>query len=452
MFVTLLVSGMLLTPVLNVPVPVPLRSVDVYISLFLILSVLWTGFLKSLVNISIIPFLTLFALIAQMLALELVFGIGDSTGLFLSLRSIATVLAAICCSSLLWKAWGEDSLEIFFKVIIWCAIVQGMVLWLTFFSPDFRDMMSLIFHRDQSVGREHLILFRSPGFVSTGGDGLSLNQGILCTVAVLGVFYLYAKSFKRTFLLGAIIVANIGSAFTGRSGLYLASVLIALVILTYSNGKLRSRRIIYFFLFVAFFLLVLSIFSTQIGVYGLELLDEYGYEHPIVRLLRGFIEMSFHGGYKDRTILILLQDMVFFPQDPLRLLIGNNDFGQMPVNYIESDIGYVRMIHGFGLIGMACFFFGIFVVPVLIIYRSKISLQRRHGSRGREIVKVDFLAHCVLVILMFGIIAHWKLFYLSTRIFLYVFFVFLSLTYLKINSMQKRLPALPRSPQVSKTN
>jgi len=432
---------MLLTPALNVPIPVPLRSVDIYISIFFILYLLSTGVTNSLVTIGKAPILALFALTILMLGIELVYGLGDSTGISLSIRSIATILAALGFSKLLWKTRGEESLEIFFKVTITCAIAQGIVLWLSFFSTDFRYLMSLIFHRDELVGGDHLTLLRVPGFVGSGGDGLSLNHGLLCTVAALGVFSLYPKSLKRTLLLGLIIVANTGSAFTGRSGFYLASVLIAIIILTYKNGKLRALRFFYFILFAVFVLLILSTFSSQIGTYGLALRDEYGYEYPIVRLLDGFINMNSDGVYEDRTISRLLHGMIFFPPDPLRLLIGNNDFGQMPVNYIESDIGYIRMIHGFGLIGILFFLIGVFVIPVLVIYRLKILFEHNFARRSPEIVSIRFLAQVMILILLYGLISHWKIFYLSTRMFLYVFFLLLSLTFLKMISVQKRLQA-----------
>jgi hypothetical protein len=419
---------------------------DVYINFFFILYFLWSGFPRILERILKAPALTLLSLTVLMLGLETIFAIGDYTGISLSIRSIVSILAAIGCSVLLWNTWGGNALRIFFKVVICCAIAQGLVLWLSFFSPEFRDLMSLVMYRDELEGHEHLVLMRVPGFASSGGDGLSLNHGLLCTVAVIGIYYLYSRSLKRTLLLGAVIVANTGSAFTGRSGLYLGSFFIAVIILTYRDGKLRALRGFYFLFFVAFLVMILSIFSSQIGAYGLALRDEFGYEYPIVRLLEGFIEMNSDGAYKDKTISVLFGDMFFFPQDSLRLLIGNNDFGQMPVNYIKSDVGYVRMIHGFGLFGMMVYLVGVYIIPVWAIYRSKLGMQRRFIGNCKEIIEADFLAQIVLVVLIFGVVSHWKIFYLSARIYLFVFFVLLFLTRLKINSMRKMLLALTSHP------
>ena len=445
-FAAILLPVMLLTPAINIPVPVPLRFVDVYITFFFILYFLWGGFPRILKSILKAPVLTLLSLTALMLGLETIFAIGDNTGISLSIRSIVSILAAIGCSVLLWNTWGENALRIFFKVVICCAIAQGFVLWLSFFSPEFRDLMSLVLYREELEGSEHLVLLRVPGFASSGGDGLSLNHGLLCAVAAMGIFYLYPSSLKRTLLLCAVIVANTGNAFTGRSGLYAGSFFIAAIIFTYRDGKLRALRIFWLLLFVVFLALILSIFSNPIGAYGLELRGELGYEFPIVRLLDGFIEMYLEGAYNDRTISLLFGDMFFFPQDSLRLLIGNNDFGQMPVNYIESDVGYVRMIHGFGLFGMLVYLVGVYIIPVWAIYRSKFGMQRRFIGNGKEIAEAGYLAQVVLVILIFGIVSHWKIFYLSARIYLFVLFVFLSLTHLKINSMRKMFLALTSHP------
>lgn len=438
----ILLPVMVLAPAMNIPVPVPLRYVDVHISLFFILYLLWSGFPRTLGTISKAPLLTLLSLTVLMLGLETIFALGDNTGISLSIRSIASILAAIGCSALLWNTWGENALRIFLKVVICCAIAQGFVLWLSFFNPDFRDLMSLVLHREEIEAGEHLVLLRVPGFASSGGDGLSLNHGLLCAVAVMGIFYLYPSSLKRILLLSAVIVANTGSAFTGRSGLYVGSIFIAAIIFTYRDGKLRALQIFWLLPFVVFLALILSIFSSEIGAYGLALRGEFGYEYPIVRLLEGFIAMYSEGAYNDRTISLLLGDMFFFPQDPLRLLIGNNDFGQMQMNYIESDVGYVRMIHGFGLFGVLAYLIGVYIIPVWAIYRSKFGLRRRLIGNSKEIIEASFLVQIVLVVLIFGIISHWKIFYLSSRVYLFVFFVLLLLTHLKINSMRKRLLAI----------
>lgn len=118
----------------------------------------------------------------------------------------------------------------------------------------------------------------------------------------------------------------------------------------------------------------------------------------------------------------------------------------MPVNYIKSDVGYVRMIHGFGLFGMMVYLVGVYIIPVWAIYRSKLGMQRRFIGNCKEIIEADFLAQIVLVVLIFGVVSHWKIFYLSARIYLFVFFVLLFLTRLKINSMRKMLLALTSHP------
>jgi hypothetical protein len=129
--------------------------------------------------------------------------------------------------------------------------------------------------------------------------------------------------------------------------------------------------------------------------------------------------------------------MVFLPQDPLRLLIGNNDFGQMPITFIASDIGYVRMIHGFGLLGMLTFLFGVYVIPIAGVYLKRKRAQLTCIDNLNEGAEVFFLPQFTLVVFLFGLIAHWKIIYLSSRIYLFVLFVLVSLTFLRINSIQK---------------
>ena len=429
-FTIVSVSMLLLTPVVNIPGPLAIRSLDVYPAAFFTFYVLFTAVNGRLPQKRII-FLIIGAsaiLFAQMLILEIIHGYGDLTGVSMILRSALWVLVSYGCAQFLIKTYREKSLVFFIKIVIACAIVQGVVLWLTFLSPEFRDFMSSIFYRDTRVEMEHLIMLRTPGFVSVGGDGLSFNQALLAIVGLIGARTFFRDS-RAYYPMMLLLITSLTSTFlAGRSGLYLG-IFFALIIVATRKDNFQISRRFFGILFAGVVLaLPLILFSKQFGDYGQELLNEHGYEYPAVRLLRGFIDMQSTGQYSDQTLRTLLVEMVVIPEDPLRFLIGNNDFGQLPKTSIATDVGYFRMMHGFGFLGLAVFLICFYLLPVFQLHLYKKSAMRvvRNPRHKRVIISAFQM---LLFVLAFGLIAHYKIFYFSTRIFIFIFFVLLFLVF-----------------------
>jgi len=198
------------------------------------------------------------------------------------------------------------------------------------------------------------------------------------------------------------------------------------IILIQKNRSIDVWKFYRVFIFFLLLLLVLVSLGGALGSFGKDILDDHGYEHPIVRLLRGFIDMRDSGSYTDNTISTLLTDMVVLPTGSLQLLFGNNYFGTLPGSEIRTDVGYFRMLHGIGFFGLVIFLVGIFTIPLLHVrVTMKNLLSKTQNWHERRALRG--LSQLLLVILLFGLVGHYKIFYLSTRIFLFVFFVFLFL-------------------------
>jgi hypothetical protein len=440
----LMISIMLLTPSINIPVPDVMKSLDIYFAGFFIGYILSNGTTRSLVDLAKWPIISLSALTALMVLLEAIYKQGDYTGISLSLRSISTILAALGSAMFMWKQWGVNSGSIFLRITIICAIIQGVVMWASFLFPEIRDSLSVIFYRENIVGREHLVQLRVPGFARTGGDGLSLNHGLLCIVGVMGTYLMFPAGFKRNLLLLVLFASNIGNAFTGRSGLYLATIFLVYLISADHAGRLRLRGLVTFAAIAVVSLVVVGEESDRIGAYGLSLREEYGYEYPIVRLLQGFITRTSEGTYYDDTISSLSGKMVFLPTDQMRAVIGNNNFGQMSSNYIDSDIGYIRMIHGFGVLGLFLFVVGVFLLPLRKITAATKTFNREVLVRAANQPDPRSIVRIAWVVLLYGMIAHWKIIFLSSRIFLFVVFSMLALASLKIRGFERDSKHLAR--------
>ena len=429
---------LLLTPVLNVPGPLFVKSPDVYLQVLLVaFSVFWAfkfhwlPFKKLVFPI----FATLLVLVSQTLINEIIYQFGDSTA-YTFIRLSLTISVAYICAIVLIETKKDLALSFFFKTIIFAALLQGTVIWLSFFIPAFRDVMSVVFYRAMVEGADHLYLLRVPGFVPTGGDGLSMNQSLLSVSGLMGVFLYFKTSRYRNLLVIGLLFSMLSTAFTGRTGLYLGVFFFVLVFATQSNNFRISRGMVKLVVIALAMFVPIVIFSQQIGIYGQFLLEKHGYEYPIVRLLNGFIAMQYEGGYTDNTIQTLLGDMVIVPNDPIRFLFGNGNFGQMSSATLASDVGYFRMWHGIGLFGLFVFIFGLFIYPLMKI-RSLSSNVRKYIVTKTTDSVVFSNVNILSFVLLYGLIGHYKIFFLTTRIYAFVFFVLLFLIYNQLRSIQR---------------
>jgi hypothetical protein len=286
--------------------------------------------------------------------------------------------------------------------------------------------MSVIFYRDFSTDNFHLIQLRVPGFVDSGGDGLSMNHGLLCVVGYVSMAMYYKK---KSTLIGISVIAlfaGVGCLFTGRSGLYLAVLFLLLSISLLKDGNFSVRNLGRFVLTILCLFFILFSFIEDLGLYGYELMNEFGWEHPVVRALKGFMQISdgSAASYQDETITYLVKDQTVLPKSIIVFIFGNNYFG----NSIDkiSDVGYVRFWNGMGIIGLT-YFLLLYYIP----FRVVSSVLRRNTFQHRQ---ASAIKYSLLIILCYGLIGHFKIFFLSTRIFCFVYFTFLFLVYNQFRS------------------
>lgn len=428
---------LMITPVLNVPGPIFVKSPDTYIQLLLLTigMILAIRFRSMPFKHLLLPiFITILILLCHALINESIYQFGDSAA-YMFARLPVTIFVAYISSLILIYTKKELALNTFFKAIIFAALAQGLVIWLSFFIPSFRDFMSIIFYREIVEGAEHLVMLRVPGFIHSGGDGLSMNQSLLCVSGLLGVFLCFNTSHYRNIIVIGLVFSMLSTVFTGRTGFYLGTFFFILIFATQST-KFHISRAIFRFVVMMFFLFIpVLLFSQYIGTFAQSLLNEYGYEHPIVRLLKGFIFLQDEGVYGDDSIKSLFVDMVVIPDDPIRFLFGNGNFGQLNYARVPTDVGYFRMWHGIGLYGLFIFIFGLFLYPYMKVRALSFIVKKHITDKSTD--RLVFLHLNILsIILFFGFIGHYKIFFLTTRIYVFIFFVLLFLIYNKLRSIQ----------------
>lgn len=426
---------MVIAPALNVFESQALNYPDLYLSVALSLYSFTLRWPSEVCRVVKSFFITTIFLTTYFLIIGSLNGQIDSAIVSVLIRPLITVLAAISFSIILIKEFGRYSILYVFKSLVIICFLQGIVIWLSFISDEFRDFMSSIFYRTKVEGFLHLVELRVPGFATTGGDGLSLNHALLCILSALAInFIAHCRNLKilYTFL---IYVSVISCALTGRSGFYLGILFISLVLVTFRLESLDFKRFYKILYVVIPFCVLLIIFLPLVAEFGIYLRSEYGYEHPIARLLYGLIELYAYGYYDDPTVNALAGDMIIINSNPFQLLFGVGNFGQTDINLIDSDIGYIRMLNGFGVFGMILYVVGLFLMPILVTYNFLLHTRSSNIDLISNRINSKYLFQILIIITIYGFVANWKIFYLNTRVFVFIFYMYVIL--LALRPLQK---------------
>lgn len=356
----------------------------------------------------------LVGLVLYLCAVVALAGTNDSSGFRLFGKLVPLVFASHGLALLFVRRFHVEAPQKFFEAAFLVASIQGVVLILSFLDPSVRAFLDQVFVRDYSFG-VHLVEQRVPGFVATGGDGLSLNQALLACVAAGATFYRRGVVVvAQSLFLAMMVVATI---VTGRSGLYLGMATLFVVML--------SRRGSFNWGVAAAVCGVLAVFV----VFGKDLFElarenayllaaEQGFNHPIVRALSVFREYDRTGSWLT-SVPFLGSGMWLFPEDDFRAWFGNGEFGRLPGAHLASDIGYVRMLFGLGILGSVLAMASI-VVPVASCVR-----RLRHGSA--TLSYRSQLSYLIVLVVVFGCVGHFKILYLFSRVY---FVTLMSLSFL----------------------
>ncbi len=424
------------TPVLPLTQNVYLNSLDIYVTPFVLLSFVLLGFTRRIFVTIVYLVLILFG---YLLALEFIYQSGDPTGILVFLRLIPGLVVAYMLAYWFYTCYREDSLKYFFYFVLIIALVQGGVLWISFFNDEFRALMDSIFWRSPDAAY-HLVYLRVPAFSPSGGDGLGMNQALLCLMATGSLYYI--QGYKKLMVLMGILLSMIGTVFTARYGLLVGLPILVLLFLNEWKSSMLTKAAILLFLLVSS-LTTVYLLLPLISEWANLLILLNGYEDPLARALSGFRNYGSSGEIEFATLRVLFVDMMLLPDDPFRFLFGNGDFGQMAVNTIDADSGYVRMLFGMGAVGTLTYLM-LLLYAVLSVVKKLYLADFQLLNRSR-LESAKSLAIYVILIALFIMLGHFKIMYIHTRIVTVLFFTLIFLLHLVFSqvSVSPRDDVLP---------
>lgn len=283
---------------------------------------------------------------------------GDVT-LHAALRPLRAFVTIIGCYSLIviGKFVFERKLVSTTMFAIFASVcVHGVVMITQFLSPEFRDTVSQWTFANQVLEMNQNT--RMPGLTNGGGSQLSLYQAV--GVLLVPFLFMYeTRQIVRAMIVVGGVVCLWSIILTGRSGLIFLSVGIPVsVYCLYGVRRAIFALAALGFVFGGAIFLAFGA-SDFVSLYVGDLLADY-MDVAIARSFETFVG-------EDETVSYLIESHLFFPSDIGTFLFGNPRLVELDQNFddriVNSDIGYVRLIFGYGVFGSLLYYcFYLFII------------------------------------------------------------------------------------------
>ncbi|ASF13678.2 hypothetical protein [Shewanella sp. FDAARGOS_354] len=256
-----------------------------------------------------------------------------------------------------------------FVYIIYLAILlHALIMTIQFFNVDFRN-----FIYQYTTAKYVLEIYqatRMAGLTGAGGAQLSIVQS--CGL-ILGVFlFVQTNSSSQKFIVFLTFPLIILSVFmAGRSG-FITAFLFCPLYLIYLSALISLKRAVVTSMGVLVSLL--ATFSLLWFLFYDILSQNVSFVSAFQRIFDSFIAYNQGEGVKVNTVS-RLSEMFIIPDESLHLLFGKASYLNNNTTYdIDTDIGYFRLLWGYGILGSIFhYLFYIFAITKIICcsYLSK---------------------------------------------------------------------------------
>ena len=330
-------------------------------------------------------------------------------------RILFTLIAGYTLVRVIKRYYDSDFSEKIFEFIFLSVFIHASIMLLQFFNPDFKDLV----YKYTASGDYRSSFdynFRMGGLSGgTGGAILSVVQSI----GIIVMPFLFRSITKTKKIVYSLLALAIFSSILvcGRSGLW-SVILFTPISVFIADPKISTATIVKF---SSLILLIVVVF-----IFIISSLGDLESDSPIVlalsRTLDTFLNFSDSGEFEDHTTSVLA-DHILIPNDFLTWLIGdtehivNAQFGRV----LDSDIGYIRNLWSYGIIGAV-----IFVVPM--IRTLVLSFNKRN-----QFISAGFLMILTILTLFFQL----KENFMYTRMLFSIYSLIFAIFYFDQKKMEK---------------
>ncbi|MDX6190117.1 hypothetical protein SGQ83_12220 [Flavobacterium sp. Fl-318] len=256
------------------------------------------------------------------------------------------------------KVYGSIKFENVGFFIVASVLLQVIIAFLMFVSSPIRDLFTSINLNEPSTG-EAFREFRLVGFAS-----YYFGAGIICGYALilipLLIPYTGKKSQIRFLAFSFILILALGMMMS-RTTMLGGAIAVLIMILPFKlglNSRKKVRLFLMYTIIIPLFVLPVFFLLDDKLIETIQVASEFGFE----MFYNYFNEGSLSTGSTDE-----MKEMYKLPNNSVTYLFGDGIFYANQLNdssgyYMGTDIGFLRLVYYFGIIGSLLFFLLQFVV------------------------------------------------------------------------------------------
>lgn len=322
--------------------------------------------------------LFVFALLVSMLTFEISFG-HVFTLLMKPIRILITLFGGFLLVLLVKKTYGEQFFLKSLDFIFYSIGIHAIIMVIQFFNVDFKDFVYGYTTNGQFTSFEYN--FRMGGLSGfTGGSILSIVQ----SVGIIMLPFIRDESFIKRLVRILFIIIIIGSILIcGRSGILAIFIFLPIAYIS-MNSKFTLEFLMRISTIIFGFIGLLSILIIYIS----SLPDDDPLSLALNRTLDTYITYNETGKLQDNTTAQLLDDHLIFPDRISILAYGQpENLVNFGVNRnLNSDVGYIRDIWSFGVLGAF-----IYISPLIwVLFTVFISRNQNNASKMVIVLSIIF--------------------------------------------------------------
>ncbi len=276
------------------------------------------------------------------------------------------------------RQYGADAIYVILEHVYWATFIHGFIMILQYIDSDMAHFIYTLsgYHRWKS--------YRVTG-LTISYNTLTLVQGFGLLVGIVMQDHFRGRAIRSLFPM-SMVVLLLSMLLAGRTAMYLMLAFAAIALLIGWRKILLNRRFIRIAVTSCALLLVLRQVVSDSVIYRFNTLTLQPLISPIESFLR---DKTMAGTYAARSLDIIRNEMYFLPEDQATLWFGSSVSGRGSV-YISSDVGYVLMVFGIGIVGTAA-------VVAFYIYMLVVGVKWRRYDPWISFLMVAFTASVLVL-------------------------------------------------------
>lgn len=269
-------------------------------------------------------------------------------------------------------------LEDVFKAITICFFIQCLITLIFFINRNLMYNVLEICDMDDRI--KDIVSSnqkRAFGFFF----GFDYGTAELTCSCLCGTYLVLTEKKQYNLWLFIVIVSSLIGLLVART-MFVGILLVLFFFFVFPcEYKFRKKKIFFSFLYCSFIILFILILCVDLSKYQKTFL-----------WMTDFVTQINNGGLKRGSLYEIIYNMVWFPEYKT-FFFGDGWFKLDGRQYMDTDVGYMRLILYFGL-------FGTFLVILFIVNLGKAFW---HGIKNKQLNKLSFLFVLVQLIFMYKI-------------------------------------------------